>query len=211
MPPDPNVVADPNAQVVDPNAQVADPSKVVDPNAQVVDPGKVVDPNAKVEPPKGAPEAYADFTLPKGVAFDDKSKGAFSTLAKKHNLTQEAAQEFADFGAQITTQNLAALTEASQKTRNDWAAAAQVDKEFGGEKLEENRATAKEALKQFGTPELTQFLDASGLGNNPELIRWAFRVGKALKEDTLSRGAPAAKERLPGEGWYDHPTSQPKT
>ena len=47
---------------------------------------------------------------------------------------------------------------------------------------------AKKAFDQFGTPELKTFLNDTGLGNHPELVRWAFRVGGALSEDGIVKG-----------------------
>jgi hypothetical protein len=80
--------------------------------------------------------------------------------------------------------------------RNEWMQASQVDKEFGGDKLNENMAVAKKALDSFGTPELRTLLQQSGLGNNPEVIRFMYRAGKAISEDTFvsnSNGASSGK------------------
>ena len=68
----------------------------------------------------------------------------------------------------------------------------QSDEEFGGENLSSNLEVAKSALDAFGTDPLKQLLAESGLGNHPEVIRFMYRAGKAISEDSYvgnSQGA----------------------
>jgi hypothetical protein len=138
--------------------------------------------------PAGAPEQYEDFTAPEGVKLDAEVSGEFKSLAKELNLPQETAQKVADLGVKLAqkwqAQQTAALGEAAAK----WATDSQADKEFGGDKLQENLATAKKALDTFGSPELKTLLNESGLGNHPEVIRLLFKAGTAISEDRLVAG-----------------------
>jgi hypothetical protein len=59
---------------------------------------------------------------------------------------------------------------------------------MGGAKHEENLALANKAIDAFGTPELRTFLDESGLGNHPELLRAFHKAGSAISEDQLVLG-----------------------
>ena len=142
--------------------------------------------------PQGAPEKY-EFTPPEGKEFDAEIIGNFSEVAKELNLTQDAAQKLVEtMGPKIAERQLAQV----EAIRNEWMQASQVDKEFGGDKLNENMAVAKKALDSFGTPELRTLLQQSGLGNNPEVIRFMYRAGKAISEDTFvsnSNGASSGK------------------
>lgn len=137
--------------------------------------------------PEGAPEKY-EFQAPEGMQFDDQVVGAFSEVAKELNLSQEQAQKFLDkVGPVMAAQQVEALTTVS----SEWAEAAKVDKEFGGDKLNENLAVAKKAMDQFASPELRTLLNESALGNNPEFIRLFYRVGKAISEDGFVVGGNA--------------------
>ena len=56
----------------------------------------------------------------------------------------------------------------------------------------------------FGTPELRDVLNMTGLGNHPEIIRAFYRAGKAISEDAFVSGSPrraddmdAAKRMFP--------------
>ncbi len=132
----------------------------------------------------GPPEEY-DFQAPEGVELDDEVVGAFSETARELGLSQEAAQKVLDNVSPVMAQRTAARLEAA---RSEWAESTQTDKEIGGEKLQENLATAKKALETFGTPELQTLLNESGLGNHPEIIRAFYRAGKNISEDQFVNG-----------------------
>jgi hypothetical protein len=134
--------------------------------------------------PEGAPERY-EFKAPDGVQFDDAVIDAFSAVAKELDLPQDKAQKVLDKMAPVIA---ARQSEQLQAARENWAEAAKTDKEFGGEKLAENLSVAKKALDTFATPELRTLLEASGLGNHPEVIRVFYRAGKAISEDRFISG-----------------------
>lgn len=137
---------------------------------------------------KGAPEQYEDFAAPEGVALDTELVGDLKTLAKELNLSQADAQRVADLGPKLMQKLQGQQTEALAQARQAWADAAKADKEIGGDGFAENLAVAKKALEAFGTPELRSLLNESGIGNNPEVIRFMVRAGKAISPDTFVPG-----------------------
>ena len=76
-----------------------------------------------------------------------------------------------------------------------WQKDSENDKEFGGEKFEENVATAKLAIEKYGTPELKQLLEDHGVGSHPEMIRFMWNAGKPLKEDVPGGNSTVASEK----------------
>jgi len=149
------------------------------------------------KPAEGAPEKY-EFTAPEGKEYDSNLLTAFEAAAKDSNLTQETAQKLLDKMAPAIAER---QTEQVAAIRKDWFEASKSDKEFGGEKLEQNLGVAKKALDTFGSPELNQLLVSTGLGNHPEVIRMMYRAGKAIGEDTFVSGGgsttPSAKSFYP--------------
>lgn len=135
----------------------------------------------------GAPDKY-EFNAPDGVSYDDTVIAQFSEVAKELNLPQDAAQKVLDKVAPVIRARQAEQLEAA---RTEWAESAKVDKEFGGDKLNENLGLAKKALDKFGSPELRTLLNESGLGNHPEVIRLMVRAGKAISEDSFVPGGNA--------------------
>jgi len=187
-------------QVVQPtDAPAVDPAKPAEDGTQ---PAKPEDANPddksddkaddKKDDASGVPEKY-EFKAPEGVTLDEEATAEFSELAKQLNLSQEDAQKVADIGVKLQQKWAAQQQESVQTALTEWKKSSETDKEFGGEKLQENLATAKKALDAFGTPELKKLLDESGLGNHPEVIRAWFRIGKQVSEDTISGGSAGVK------------------
>lgn len=152
---------------------------------------------------EGAPEAY-EFKAPEGQELDADAVKQFEPIARELNLNQEQAQKLVDlYGSKVMPQLMKQQAEVWQKQTADWADAAKADKEYGGDKFEANMTRAKQALDKFGTPELREYLESTGMGNNPELIRAFYKVGAAMSEDTLvtsnETGQRSAAEVLYGK------------
>lgn len=135
-----------------------------------------------------APIEY-EFTLPDGLKLDEEILGQFKAQAQELKLPADKAQALVDMGTKSVQKVMESVLEADKARRAGWAAEAEADPEFGGPKLKENLAIAKGAIEQL-SPELKGFLDETGLGNHPQMIRFAFKVGKLLKQDGLVVGNP---------------------
>ena len=134
--------------------------------------------------PQGAPETY-EFKAPEGKEFNPEVLAEFSAVAKELNLSNESAQLMLDKIGPALANKQQAMIDAA---REQWATDSKSDKEFGGDKLNENMAVAQKALETFGTPELRTLLNESGIGNHPEIIRAFYRAGKAISEDGYVAG-----------------------
>ncbi len=141
---------------------------------------------------KAVPDKY-DFKLPDGIALDPELTEEFSGMAKELKLGQDEAQKFADLGVKLTQKISAKQAEVVEAAKKEWRDSSRTDKEFGGDKLEANLAVANNTFKTFGTPALRELLDQTGLGEHPELIRWAYKVGQAISEDKFVGGDTAQK------------------
>lgn len=130
------------------------------------------------------PESY-ELKMPDGIELDKTAADEFSSIAKELKLDQASAQKFADVGAKMAQRQVEKHAELVQS----WVEQVKADKEFGGDKLEENMAVARKALETFGTPELRDVLNATGFGNHPEVIRAFYKMGKAVSEDKFVKGS----------------------
>lgn len=128
------------------------------------------------------PEKY-ELQLPEGMTLDEPAFAEFSAVAKEIGLTQEQAQKVA--AVQIAREQKSA--EETAKVIADWDKASQKDAEFGGDKFTANLAIAKRGLDAFATPELKGMLGKYGLVNNPEILRYFYRVGNAIGDDKVIR------------------------
>ena len=128
--------------------------------------------------------------------LDPEVLTAFGDVAKELNLPQEAAQKVLDKVAPVIQ---ARQAKAIEQTKVEWANQSKSDQEFGGESLTDNLDVAKTSLDTFGTDALKSLLQETGLGNHPEVIRFMYRAGKAISEDSYvgnSEGA-AGKSNVP--------------
>ena len=150
---------------------------------QVSDETSVVSETSEQEAKQGAPDNY-EFNSKVADApqeLDSEVLTAFGDVAKELDLPQEDAQKVLDKVAPVIQERQAKMLE---QVRADWASESQSDKEFGGEALTENLNVAKQALDAFGTDAFKSLLQETGFGNHPEIIRFMYRAGKAISEDS---------------------------
>ncbi len=140
----------------------------------------------------GAPETYEDFTVPEGMQLDKERLEKFLPIISEMGLSQKGAQQLIDLQAEVAQAAHDAQAAAWEETQTGWTEASKADKEIGGVDFDANLAVAHTFLEKFGTPALVTALEATGLGNHPELIRLFFRGGKELENDTMSRGGASA-------------------
>ncbi len=150
---------------------------------QVSDETAVEDETSESETPQGAPETYEFNTkiTDDSSELDPEVVTAFGEVAKELDLPQDAAQKVLDKVAPVIQAKQAKVLE---QAKTDWANDSQADKEFGGENLAENLNIAKTALDAFGSKALKSLLHETGFGNHPEIIRFMYKAGKAISEDS---------------------------
>lgn len=132
-----------------------------------------------------------ELKLPDGVQAGEGLE-KFKGLAKEFGWKGEQAQKVLELFAE--QQKAADVSSRAQldKMHAGWLESMKADKEIGGADFEANGQLARKAMLRFATPELRTFLNDSGLGNHPELVRLMCRVGKAVAEDSISGSSGAA-------------------
>lgn len=144
-------------------------------------------PDDKEQKQEGAPEKY-EFKAGEGVELDTEALKDFEPVARDLNLTNEQAQKLVDAYPKILAGVQQRQAEAWQAQTEQWAADVKADKEIGGDKLTANLSAAQRVLDQFGTPELKTYLNDTGLGNHPDLVKAFVKIGKAMSEDGMVTG-----------------------
>lgn len=158
------------------------------------DPNKTDEENAaaKAEHDKGDPAsplnqvpADGKYTLemPEGIELDTVLLDALGPEFKELGLTNGQAQKLADKFIEAEQAKAKTRSEDWAKTVTKWSEDAKTDKEIGGSNWNATVKSASRAINEFGTPELKTYLDATGGGNHPELIRLMSKVGNLISED----------------------------
>lgn len=154
---------------------------------------------------------YGDFKLAEGIQKNDTAIAAFSALAKEAGLSKAEAQKFVDLQGQVAIEAKKADDDNWAKVNTAWKNELASDKEFGGDKVEATKSSARDVAQKIGGKELVESIDALGLADHPKLILAFAKIGKLMTEANIDPAtlSPAAKAKVAGlEGTYDHPTSQ---
>lgn len=137
------------------------------------------------DPADAVPEdGKYSFTMPEGVEMDQALADALMPEFKELGLTQKQAQGLVAKYVEAQQAKVEKQGETWSAQVTKWADDAKADKEIGGDKWDATVAASQRAIKQFGTPELREYLNASGGGNHPEVIRFVAKVGAMIKEDS---------------------------
>ena len=147
-----------------------------------------------------APDEYADFTIVEGAEVDVPIMDEFKTLAKKHNLSQEDAQDFINLQAKLGEGATSKALEAHNERKETWRVEA--IKNLGVDHKKE-LVFANKTIEKFGTPALREFLNETGIGNHTELVSLFVKIGKeAISEDEFVEGDQKTKPKSDAELFY---------
>ncbi|HGK3824325.1 TPA: peptidase [Klebsiella pneumoniae] len=133
------------------------------------------------------PEKY-ELTAPEGTELDSKAVELFEPVARELGLSNDQAQKLAGLWPQLQEQIQNRQAESWGQQVEQWAADTKADKEIGGDKLTVSVGHAQKALDTFASKEFREFLDSTGLGNHPEMVRAFAKVGKLMSEDSFVTG-----------------------
>ncbi len=136
-----------------------------------------------------------DLTFPEGVKVDEGVKDKFLNLVNSDDMSKaEKAQAIIDLQQEL---NVAAL-QAHEDIVNGWEGEAKADKEISGptgDNLKENLAISKKGMKALNIDGLENFLDETGFGSHPKIVKVFLKVGKAISNDALVFGGPGGGHR----------------
>ena len=156
-----------------------------------------------VTPPPATPPAPGEVTLTRAedALLSQEGIDAISLFAKENKLTQPAAEKLMAMQNASLEQSQDALEFARAKQADTWASETKADLVIGGEKLQEHAELARRVVNRFGNPELRDYLNKSGLGNNVHVIKFLANIGKVSSDDTLAAPGtttppPARKKTL---------------
>lgn len=151
------------------------------------------------ESTSNAPESYEAFDVPEGMEIDTALVEKISPVLKEVGLSQENAQKLVDAYAPYIQQQVDAqqgkVVSDWDKQVDDWKA--ETTKELGA-MFKEDLGIAAKFIDKFGSPELRDVLNQTGLGNHPELVKAFVKAGKAISEDIFVEPGHANAESEKG-------------
>lgn len=126
--------------------------------------------------------------LPEDLPYDEDLEKSFRSYAHANGLSKKQATAAYDFWVKRQVESHSAWAN-SQKQEKD-RVQADLIREYGNG-YEGFLTSARSAMGQFADPDFKAYLDQSGLGNDPRMIRVFGKIGRAMNGETKLAGSPA--------------------
>lgn len=141
-------------------------------------------------------EVKYDKTLP----FDEASIKGFKETAHANGILPKQAEKLLDwYGKSLKDQTGAIESERKAKFEGEWESL----RKTWGEAFDNKVGAAMLVVKEFGDPDVVEYMRASGLGSDPKLARFLAKIGETMLEDKLptvqKRGADGNPALTPEE------------
>lgn len=141
----------------------------------------------------GLPEKLESYELKmkEDASIDKDFIAKFKATAHSAGILPQQAQKLADWFQEVNSQSTSEVQklkeqkvkESLEGLKSEWGAA-----------YEKNIGVAAQVLREAGSPELLNYLDQTGLGNDVNLIKLLSKIGeKFLGEDKIVGGAQEFK------------------
>jgi hypothetical protein len=135
------------------------------------------------------PEDYVFRFLPETVV-DTALIEDFKRFAFEQKMSLENARLMAKFYENYVLGQSKKQNQEQAELLQNMQKACEEDSEFGGMSFHDNMRYAKAAILRFDDGSLAKILNDTGFGSHPEVVRFMYRVGRALAEKEM----PKAKE-----------------
>lgn len=128
------------------------------------------------------PDTY-DITTSTGEQLGGEDLDKLNQVCKKAGITQKQAQMlFSAYENDAFNFNQQLQSSYNQQLQS-WRDTVMNDRELGQENFEKTKANIKNVISRFGSSELSDFLNKSGLGYNPDFVRFVNKVGSLISND----------------------------
>ena len=146
----------------------------------------------KLGRPKTADEYAVDVKVPEGMPWSKEAEKNILQHLHKAGLTKRQANdviqgylEEAAKGDVLFKQQIAADRNTAERTMKS---------EWGG-MFDMNVALVQRAVGEFGGDEFRQYLDESGLGNDPRFMKFVHSMARPMLEDGMIKGEGLGMKR----------------
>ena len=187
------------------NEHQADPAKSEEEKA-----GQGGDAASPAEADRVPEDGKYTLTMPDGIAVDEELLGALGPDFRELGLTNSEAQKLADRFIAIQSARAEARGKSWGETVSKWADDAKADPDIGGRRWDATVRDSRRFVNNMGTPALREYLEASGGGNHPELIRIFAKAGALIREDDPATGGAGGTGRPVDPAHVLFPNDAPK-
>jgi hypothetical protein len=143
----------------------------------------------------GLPQDIKNYNIkrPAATAYNESFIESFKEAALKSNVLPKQAEAMLNWYNDALKTQSGAISEKQKQAqakelsdlKTEWGAA-----------FDNKLYAAQVAFKEFGDPEAAKYLEESGIGNNPKLLKMFARIGEVMKEDVVRGGVPRGDHSL---------------
>lgn len=127
------------------------------------------------------PLAKTDLKIDEKSPLSAEEVDELISFANEKKLSKELTQALVEREAAQKT----AQAEAVEKAKDKWLDDVKNDKELGGDNLKETSVVVKKVFDRFGDDEFKKYLENTGLGNHPAVVRFVKKIGKSMTPEQL--------------------------
>lgn len=135
----------------------------------------------------GRPEQYS-FEQPQlvdGMEYDSGMEDAMKQVMHQAGLTQTQANALYKGYMEYVNNQGQGLAEGREAVRNEWHA--ELRRDFG-RAFNESVDLAQRAAREYGGDEFLGWLDQSGMGDHPMMVKMFAKIGKQMSEGRIADG-----------------------
>lgn len=161
----------------------------------------------KVGRPKSPDDYAVNIKVPEGMPWSKEAEK--NILVKLHGagLTTAQAEKVINGYIEIATKGNLMIEQHKNQTRQE--AEATMKDEWGG-LTDLNTALVQRSVAEFGGDEFRQYLDDTGLGNDPRFMRFVHSMAQPMLEDGLIRGEGLGMKRHEAQAEINKLMQDPK-
>ncbi|MBA4259152.1 MAG: hypothetical protein C0446_08305 [Chitinophaga sp.] len=140
----------------------------------------------------GRPESFDKYDL-SGIAPSDYNQEVLTQFKQKafeNGMSNEGVRKMAEWYKEIEVQQINSMQEAKKHQAEMWKL--QVMKEWGSD-FEKNVQLAVKARDAYTDADFRKYMDETGLGNHPSLLKAFAQIGRELSEDKLVQSETASR------------------
>lgn len=149
-------------------------------------------------PPEFSKDSVLEALKADGFELDedlkDQAEDFFKLIAEEKDPNKVAEQSLRML-SDVQKRWTEGISKVWNDTQADWQKATREDPEYGGAKLDQSLAKAKEVAMKYGGKEFLSLLSLTGAGNHPKMVAFLNKVAADLpSEGTPISGTPTAGE-----------------
>ena len=147
-----------------------------------------------------APEGMENFQ----GEFDKFATEASTWMTDNPDATvAQAFQWAAERQAAAASAHANAMSESYSRQIQNWESEVGKLPGFEGDKRDEALSIADKAIAAYGDDDLRAVLTESGLGSNPHLVKFAYKIGQDLKDSPVLKSSAQAAEMSLADALYN--------